>query len=240
MLSEGLKERARDVRIIETNLSQEYRKYAEKSYPSNHTYKISDQQLHPKCKLALRYQKIKKLFPKELTSLVDIGCSKGFFVLTAGQQLGATRNLGIDIDTYDIDFCHAVKKHLNATHANFALMQLHELAERIEEFGGAFQTVLIINTYQYLYFGSARSEVRYQNHDKIFQYLRKICAKRIIFNNRVNLEECQNTDNINNVANPLHRDEYNEQQIIESASRYFSVIQHGSIGRYPLWCMDVI
>jgi len=239
MFSEGIKTNTIDLGIQPPTLSNEYRKYAEKSYPSNHTFKIVGDELNPKCKLSLRYQRIKKLFPDTVTSLLDIGCSKGFFVFAAGQELGSARNLGIDIDQYDIDFCRALKNHLGALHARFELMQLHELAERIHEFGGPFQTILLINTYQYLYFGSARSADHYQNHDKIFGILRKICSHRLIFSNRVNLAECQNTENIDNTSDTTNRNDYNEKTILESASHYFSIAKHGSIGRYPLWTMDV-
>lgn len=233
-----LAERTAEYELNDLTLSDEFKKYAEKSYPSNHTYKIGNQTLHPKCKLALRYQKIKKLYPDNLTSLIDVGCSKGFFVFAAKQQFGATRNLGIDIDQYDINFCRAMKNYLNAGEARFELMQLHELAERIDEFGGPFQTVLLINTYQYLYFGSARSGSHYKNHDEIFQHLRKICSQRLIFNNRVNLQECQNVENANGELSETYKN-YNEQKVIESAARYFDVKKQGAIGRYPLWSMDV-
>ena len=216
---------------------EEYRKYAEKSYPSNHTYKILDKELRPKCKLALRYQRIKKLFPEKLTSMIDVGCSKGFFVFAANQQHDSPRNIGIDIDQYDITFCRAIKDYLNTPCAHFELMQLHELAERIDEFGGPFQMVLLINTYQYLYFGSTRSDAHYQNHDQIFQHIRKICSHRLIFNNRVNIAECQNVENTENKLTENDKN-YNEQKIIESASHYFSIKKYGFIGRYPLWAMD--
>ena len=238
MLSERMKDNSSDYEVAKIELSEEYRKYAEKSYPSNHTYKILENTIRPKCKLTLRYQKIKKLFPEKLTSLVDIGCSKGFFIFAASTQLGSTRNLGIDIDDYDIQFCRAVKNHFRNPNVNFEIVQLHELAERIDEFGGPFQTVLLVNTYQYLYFGSARSSLHYQSHDEIFKSLRKICSERLIFNNRMNLTECQNIEHIND-TNETESDNYNEQKIIESASKYFSIAKRGNIGRYPLWAMDV-
>jgi SAM-dependent methyltransferase len=229
-----LTEKVADFKLNNPILLDEYRKYAEKSYPSNHTYKILNKELRPKCKLSLRYQRIKKLFPEKLTSMIDVGCSKGFFVFAANQQHGSQRNIGIDIDQYDITFCRAIKKYLNMPCVRFELMKLHELAERINEFGGPFQTVLLINVYQYLYFGSTRSDAHYRNHDQIFQHLRRICSHRLIFNNRVNLVECQNVENTENELT----ENYNEKKIIESASRYFSIKKYGFIGRYPLWAMD--
>lgn len=216
---------------------EQYKKYAAESYPSNHTYKIKNKNLYPKCKLALRYKKIKKLFPPFLTSLVDIGCSKGFFVFAASQTAECTRSVGVDIDPYEIQFCQAVKKHLGNEKARFELLQLHAFANQIDQFGGPFQTVLLINTYQYLYFGSQRSASHYSNHDEIFKSLRTICSQRVIFNNRVDLSSCQNIDEIHNHSDT--RNDYNKQKILESASRYFSITKHGQLGRYPLWTLDI-
>ena len=99
---------------------------------------------------------------------------KGFFIFSATTHPHCTRGLGIDVNAYDIEVCHWVKKTIGNTKAFFATMQLHELAPRIEEFGGPLQTLLILNTYQYLYFGSDSFPECYLDHDTIFNNLRKI------------------------------------------------------------------
>jgi hypothetical protein len=117
-------------------------------------------------------------------------------------------------------------------------MQLHELTSRIEEFGGPFQTLLILNTYQYLYFGSDRFPECYLDHDAIFSCLRKITSERIIFNNRIALEDCQNVKRIAE-APELARRNYSEEKALEAAARHFTVTRQGKIGKYPLLTLDI-
>jgi hypothetical protein len=215
----------------------EYHRYIDTGYPSNHTYQIKKEKLKPNYKLASRYKKIKKLLPEHLTSLGEVGCSKGFFIFSATEHPHCTRGLGIDVNQYDIDICNWVKSTMNNTRATFAKMQLHELASRIEEFGGPLQTLLILNTYQYLYFGSDPFPECYLDHDAIFKNLRKICTQRIIFNNRISLNDCQNVTRIAE-ANEVYRQNYSEEKALEAAARYFIVKHHGKIGKYPLITMD--
>ena len=218
-------------------LSEEHQHYAENSYPSNHTYQIKKGVLVPKRELAKRYHKIQKLYPRTLTSLLDASSSKGFFVFDASRKPTCERALGIDIHDYDIDFCDRLKQHTNNEQAQFARLTLSELANRIDEFGGPFQTVLVINCYQYLYFGSDISPESHETHDEIFANLRRVCSERVIFNNRVNLEDCQNSTQVQ--ASPQKAEHYSKIEIFTAASNYFEVTQHGRIGKYPLCTMDV-
>jgi hypothetical protein len=173
-----------------------------------------------------------------LTSLADLSCCKGYFVVTAAQEPQCQRALGIDIHPPDLDACRAVQAHLGLDRAEFVQARLHELAENIEQFGGAFQTVLLINTYQYLYFGSPRSADCYLSHDEIFSRLRRICAGRLIFNNRTEFDRVQSYCRQVGREHGLER-EYRTERILQAASKYFRVTQHGRVGRYPLWALDV-
>lgn len=221
-----------------TGKNGEYHRYIQLGYPSNHTYQIKNDKLIPSYKLASRYKKIKKLLPKNLTSLGEVGCSKGFFIFSATTHPHCTRGVGIDVNQYDIEICDWVKKTVGNTRTSFAKMQLHELTPRIDEFGGPLQTLLILNTYQYLYFGSDSFPECYLDHDAIFKNLRKICTQRIIFNNRIALEDCQNVKRISE-ASIESRANYSEEKALEAASRYFTVQKHGRIGKYPLITMDI-
>jgi len=219
--------------------SGEYLSYITSSYPSNHTYKITRQgELKPKHKLAARYQKIRKLLPARVTSLAEIGCSKGFFVFSASVMPHCSRSLGIDVSHYDIEVCRWVKETLRNKNTSFEILQLHELTPRISEFGSAFQTVLLLNTYQYLYFGSDAFPMCYGDHDAIFRHLREICSGRIIFNNRIALEDCQNVERISQASKACQMN-YSEEKALEAASKYFTVTRHGKIGKYPLLTLDV-
>jgi hypothetical protein len=219
-------------------LSEEDTLYAKKSYPRNHTYKICvrTKQLFPQLRLASRYKKIKSLYPKPITSLLDIGCSKGFFVFAASIGPDCKKSLGIDIDEHDIQFCNRIKKYLGNANAYFELMQLHELADNIDQYGGPYQTVLLCNIYQYLYFGSGRSVKCYLSHEDIFRHLSKICCGRVIFNNRVHLRDCQNVEFVQKAG--ARAEEYSWEKMIDAASRYFNISEHGKIGKYPLLAFD--
>ncbi|HSW70673.1 MAG TPA: hypothetical protein VLH77_01685 [Gammaproteobacteria bacterium] len=217
--------------------AKEYLNYLKAAYPNNHNYKVKNNHLFPTRELAKRYHRIRSLFPEPLSSFLDIGSSKGFFVFMASEDPHCTRCLGIDVYQYDLEVCRWLKDYLHNDKVHFEFLRLHELAERIAEFGGPFQTVLMLNMYQYLYFGSARNPDHYLDHDEIFKHLRKICSERIIFNNRVNLEDCQNVKQIERAKE--YSQNYSEEKIIAAASRYFNVVPHGKIGQYPLWTLDV-
>lgn len=213
------------------------REYLADSYPSNHNYEIVNGKPVASKKLAKRYETMKKLFPRPLTSLLDVGCSKGFFVINAAQQSSCERALGIDIQAEDLEACNAVKDHLNVFRSRFEFLRLHELADRIDEFGGPFQTVLLINTYQYLYFGGPRSLHCYSDHRSIFQMIRRVCSGRLIFNNRTEFVECQSA--VQDLGREAGRGElYSSPLILEAAATYFDVKPQGEFGRYPLWTMD--
>lgn len=216
----------------------EYHDYAENAYPSNHTYQIKNGLLVPKRELGKRYKLISKLYPKPVTSLLDVSSSKGFFVFDAARMPSCTRAVGIDINEYDIRFSNSLKQHTNSHNTQFARLTLSELAERIDEFGGPFQTALIINCYQYLYFGSDICPLAHDTHDEIFALMRRVCSGRIIFNNRVNLADCQNSTQV--AQSPQKAEHYSALEIFTAAGKYFKVTQHGKIGKYPLCTMDAL
>lgn len=218
-------------------LSDEYLNYAENAYPSNHTFTLKRGLLVPKRELNKRYSQIRKLYPKPLTSLLDVSCSKGFFVFDAAREATCTRAFGIDVHEYDIKFCNTISRSAAYSRAQFAHLTLRELAAKIDELGGPFQTILLINSYQYFYFGSVISPDSYETHDEIFALLRSICSGRVIFNNRVNVEDCQNSEQVRNAPEKAHH--YSRIEILTAAQKYFSVNEHGKIGKYPLLTMDV-
>lgn len=219
-------------------IGADYVRFLATGYPSNHTYEIKQGSLKPKHKLASRYKKIRALLPKNLDSIAEVGCSKGFFIFSASTMPGFSRGLGIDVNSYNITVCNWVKEALNYHNTTFKTMQLHELAPSVQALGGPFQVVLILNTYQYLYFGSDNFPECYLDHDAIFKHLREICSGRIIFNNRIDLDDCQNTRCIA-LASEQCKANYSEEMALKAASKYFTIQHHGKIGKYPLITLDV-
>ena len=211
--------------------------YLESSYPPNHNYVLENRKLIPLKKLKRRYGDIVALYPSHATSFLDITCSKGFFVFDALLSLGFTRAMGIDVVQTELDACEAVKRYLGGEAAIFKRMRLHELASRVEEFGGPFDVVPVINCYQYLYFGSKHFSGAYMSHDKIFSDLRKVCDGRVVFSNRLEVGRLQ--DYPLSIAKSADMQEvYDEQTVFEAAQKYFNVSKIGKLGRYPLWAMD--
>ena len=225
-------------RSCNKRLAPEVVNQIEKSiYPKNHGFYVCGEQLLPASKLASRMHKIQQLYPDKLDSLLDLSCCRGYFILDAAKNKNCQRTLGIDIDSDNIDICLALKKYFSFIDnpPEFKLLTLASLAEKIQDFGGAYQTVLLINTYQYLFFGSALCP-GYLDHEKIFSYLSKVCSHRLIFSNRTELKFCQNKAQVSQAGNIA--EQYNTAAIRAAAQIYFNITIESKIGRYPLWLLE--
>jgi hypothetical protein len=204
------------------------------SYPNNHNYRIKRGKLAPTCRLAVRHHRISALYPKPLTSLLDLSASKGYFVLEAAQRPECRRAMGIDVVDEPLVAASYVRDYLGLDNARFARMRLDLLARRIGEFGGPFQTVLLINTYQYLYFGDKHEP--FESHQAIFSAIHKICAGRVIFNNRLEVDHCQGA--IQKIAHETGRaGDYRTERVRAAAEEFFTVDIRGRLGRYPFWVL---
>jgi hypothetical protein len=215
----------------------ETREYLAASYPSNHNYLLKHGKLIALRRLAKRYSSITALYPKEMKSLLDLSCSKGYFVHDAVQSYRCERSMGIDVMEKELAACTSVKKYLGDEKTNFKKMRLHEIAPRIDQFGGPVDVALVINCYQYLYFGSEYFTESYMSHDKIFSDLRDVCNGRVIFSNRMEFERLQNYP-AKKALGPTMTEIYDEETAYAAASKYFKVNRLRKLGRNPLWTMD--
>lgn len=219
-----------------TPLEAPVRAYLADSYPRNQNYRVLGGRLVPSWRLWRRYRRIRALYPRPLASLVDLSASKGWFVLHAAGVLGAERALGIDVHAPDVAVAEAVREHLGTVGARFEALRLHELAQRIDAFGGPFQVLLVVNLYHYLYFGSARASERYESHEQIFRMLRAVCAEGgvVVFSGCVELEQLPG--HIRALAREQGRARgYDARAIRAAAQPFFTVEEHGRLGRRPLW-----
>jgi len=212
--------------------------YLVDSYPQNHNYIVRQGRLVPRHKLKMRVEQLTQAYPDPLGSLLDLSCSKGFFVLDAAGRDDCDRSLGIDIDQRELEVCRSVSGFLGHEASRFEQLQLHELADSIDEFGGAFQTALLVNSYQYLYFGSSRSGECYRDHETIFGLIRQVCSGRVLFSNRTELGELQRSCQVE-AMKIGHQGHYTEEKILDAASRFFHVRPYGRIGKWPFWLLDV-
>ena len=215
-------------------LDAHVRAYLADSYPRNQNYRVLGRRLVPSWRLWRRYRRIRALYPRPLESLVDLSASKGWFVLHAAGPLACPRALGIDVHAPDVAVCDAVRDHLGLSSARFALLRLHELAGRLDAFGGPFQLALVVNLYHYLYFGSARSCERYGSHEEIFGALRAITSGVVVFGGCVELDQLPRHIRAMAVEQGRERG-YDARSIRAAAERFFAVEEHGRLGRRPLW-----
>ena len=226
--------------ITEENMpDRETLEYLSTSYPANHNYLLKQGKLLPLKKLDGRYKDITPHYPKGMNSLLDLACSKGYFNFDAVTSFGCERSMGIDVMKQELASCAAVKKYLGDEVTNFEEMRLHELAPIINDFGGPFDSALVINCYQYLYFGSEYFNECYMSHDKIFHDLREVCSGRVIFSNRIEVEHLQDYP-AEKANGPLMIEKYDDESVFAAASKYFTVTRVGKLGRYPIWTLDVL
>ena len=222
----------------DSGLPVEVASYIANSYPHNHNYTVQAGRLVPRDKLRDRFEVLRSTYPKPLESLLDLSCSKGYFVLDAAAEDGCCRAVGIDIDERELNACRSVSDHLEQRKCRFEHVHLHEIAHRIRDFGGPFQIVLLINCYQYLYFGSLRSPMCYRDHDRIFELARQVCAGRVLFSNRTEIGQLQRYCRAE-AARTGHSRRYTESAIYRAASRYFHVTRMAKINGMPFWTLDI-
>ncbi|HTI51067.1 MAG TPA: hypothetical protein VL475_08950 [Planctomycetaceae bacterium] len=223
---------------LDHSLPADVRSFVENSYPRNHTFVASGNQLLPKRKLVDRVARLSRHYPQPLDSLVDLSCSKGFFVFHAAMQPGCRRVMGVDLDEQCLTACQALNtRFARQSRVNFARLTLPEMAGRIDEFGGPFQVALLVNTYQYLVFGSTVAPAASHDHSEIFRLLRQVCSGRLIFHNRLSFADLQ--------SDPQERARqegtgcvYEPGPIREAAARFFHVTPLDPWSRRPVWLLD--
>jgi len=221
---------------VTTPLSPEVAAYIASSYPHNHDYRVVRGKLKPRWKLWRRLGRLQRLYPEPLRELLDLSSCKGFFVLDAAQRPTCERALGIDIHAPDLDASRAVAGHLGLRGARFEELTLSDLAERIGEFGGPFQTTLLVNTYPYLFFGSDRSDEHVPDHDELFRRMASVTSERLIFSNRIEFDVLPR--HIQRRAAELGLEGgYDGRAIRAAAEKHFELKMQRPLGRIPLWLL---
>ncbi|MDB5385884.1 MAG: hypothetical protein JWM11_1530 [Planctomycetaceae bacterium] len=210
------------------------------SYPPNHNYSVVDDRLLPSRKLGTRVAHFRKYYPRQLTSLLDLSCSKGFFVFDAARESTCERALGIDLCDKTLATCRQLKQHFeHSERVSIEKLSLAELACQIDAFGGTFETALLVNTYQYLFFGSPIAPALSRDHCEIFRQIRRVCHGRVIFHNRVTLNRVQK--HIRETADGAEWGRfYTPEAIRSAASEFFRVTELPVWGGHPVWLLDAL
>lgn len=216
-------------------LTSELASHLADSYPHNHDWRIAKGSPRPSWQLRKRAWRLRRLYPQpsKVRSFVDLSSCKGYFVIDAIRRFSLDRALGIDVHDLDLAASQAAAAELNQPLAQYRHRFVHELAAEAPE---PFDLALLINTYQYLFFGSRREPHAYRDHDAIFAHLADLVAPggTLIFSNRVELERCPG--HVRELAQECGLGyKYTHSEIHAAASKHFTVEERGKLGRIPLW-----
>lgn len=210
------------------------------SYPPNHNFSAVANQLIPSRKLATRVAHFRQFYPQRLRSLLDLSCSKGFFVFDAASQASCDRALGIDLCDQTLKTCHQLRQRFkHSERVGLEKLTIAQLADRIDEFGGPFETVLLVNTYQYIFFGSPIAPPLSRDHCEIFRQIRRVCSGRVIFHNRISFDRVQPKIRESAQGEDWERF-YTPKAIRAAASEFFRVTETPVWGGHPVWLLDAL
>jgi hypothetical protein len=204
-----------------------------KGYPSNHIYRIHGKQLVPGRQLYERLWKVTPLFSPNLESLLDIGCCKGYYTSLVAQKATCKVSTGIDVHAPFIETSKKIADYLGLNNTQYHLATIDKVAEAPADFGGPFQTVLLIGTYHYLFWGSSASDHCFKSHQEILSRLASLCTDRVIISGRFELNRLPRNIRKDAMASQ-EASQYNTASFVQAAEEYFSVEEHGFLGTYPL------
>ena len=221
------KSRGRVVKRIETPVGERKR----------HVYEIAGPDSLTTFGLHQRHQIVESLYPSKLTSLLDIGCCRGWFVIKAAERPECARATGIDVVPGFIDAANEAKTALGADKVDFHYAFLDDLLGDPERFRTPYQTVILLNTYHYMYWGSDYSPRHWADHDFLLRSLASVCTDRLIFMTPLEVAECPADIAERANAHPDWGAAYTTENFMAIASRYFDVTHHSYMGERPLYLM---
>lgn len=204
---------------------------------TRHTYRIVDGKAFTTFQMDQRWKIVAALYPEKVTSLLDIGCCRGWFVVRAAMRPECEKALGIDVVQGFIDAANEAKRLLELDHAMFDYAFLDDVANDPVKYRTPFQTIVLLNTYHYMYWGSGYSGKHWADHDFILRTLAGICTDRVIFMSPLEIDECPSDIGRRAKEHPEWAREFTTQQFLEVAGRYFDVTHQGYLGIRPLYLM---
>lgn len=212
-------------------------------YPKNHNYQVRGSRLIPCFRLYERHRAIECLYPNPLKSFLDVGCSKGFYVLKAaldqrdGQnRLGCQNAVGIDVHAPFTSVSKRVKKHLKVHRASFYHASLDQVSRDPESFGGPFQTILMLSCYHYFFWGSEYCASAYHSHDEILARLAQLCTGTLLLSGRLEFDRLPS--GVQKRIRPSKRRRiYNVDDFVKSAETFFDLEIAGYFGRNAVFVM---
>lgn len=223
---------------VETRGLPVHRINAPVGHRTRHTFWIAGDRTLTTAQMDQRWRLVERLYPARLTSLLDIGCCRGWFVVNAAMRPECERASGVDVVQGFIDAANDAKRVLKLDEkVRFDYAFLDDVAGDAERFRTPFQTIVLLNTYHYMFWGSAYSEKHWPDHDYLLRTLASICTDRVIFMSPLEVRECPADIAERAVAHPDWAEQFTERRFLAVANRYFDVAAHGHIGQRPLYLM---
>jgi hypothetical protein len=151
--------------------------------------------------------------------------------------MGMERVLGVDIDRNTLEMCHLLNSHFSLRHGTtFTEMRLRDLAHQAKVGDVDFDVALLVNTYQYMRLGSGLEPAAGGSHRELFQLLSQVCRGRLIFHNRLELSDLQ--ESVQREARPDATSDYHPAEILAAASEFFQIRRVGGSALRPILLMD--
>jgi hypothetical protein len=172
-----------------------------------------------------------------VTSLLDIGCCRGWFVINAAMEQTCERATGVDVVQGFIDAANDAKRELKLDKAQFEFAFLDDIAGDPVKFHTPYQTIVLLNTYHYMFWGSDYSEKHWPDHDYLWRTLAGICTDRVIFMSPLEVADCPSDISKRAGEHPDWAARYTTEQVLESAGKFFDVSLETYLGLRPLYLM---
>jgi hypothetical protein len=204
---------------------------------TRHTYTLAAGKALTTSQMDLRWGIVSRLYPEKLTSLLDIGCCRGWFVIRAAMLPECERALGIDVVQGFIDSANEAKRLLNLDKAQFDYAFLDDLAGNPQKYQTPYQTIVLLNTYHYMYWGSYYSPKHWADHEFLVRTLWEMCTDRVIFMSPLEVRECPSDIGKLAQEHPDWAAQFTSERFLEVAGRYFDVSLKTYLGVRPLYLM---
>lgn len=209
-----------------------------RGHRTRHTYKVAEADALTTFQMDQRWKIVSKLYPEKLTSLLDIGCCRGWFVIQAALRPECEKALGIDVVQGFIDAANKAKDLLNLKDkVQFHYAFLDDLAGDLAKYRTPYQTIVLLNTYHYMYWGSGYSDKHWADHDYLLRTLSNICTDRIIFMSPLEINDCPSDIARRAREHPEWAPKFTTNCFLEAAEKYFDVSHQTYLGLRPLYLM---
>jgi hypothetical protein len=204
---------------------------------TRHVYKIVDGKALTTFQMDQRWKIVAGLYPEKLTSLLDIGCCRGWFVIQAAMRPECEKALGIDVVQGFIDAANDAKKLLKLENAMFDYAFLDDVAGNPQKYKTPYQTIVLLNTYHYMYWGSGYSDKHWADHDYLLGTLASICTERIIFMSPLEIHDCPSDIARRAKEHPEWAPAFTTKNFLDTANKYFEVSHQTYLGLRPLYLL---